>query len=80
MKNFTVDVISPEIRAKIQRSLETSRAIKKRDLRCPYDGFRVGTVFEDAAGHIMFKCQKCKSETVFNFTPYTDKDFRIAPK
>ena len=80
MKTFTVDVISPEIRAKIQRSLEASRKIAKRELRCPYDGFRVGTVCEDAGGHITFKCQKCKNETVFNLTPYTDMDFRIVSK
>ena len=77
-KTFSAAVISPEIRAKIERAAATCESIEKRELRCPYDGFRVGTVFADTGGHVMFKCQKCKTETVFNLTPGTHLDFRRA--
>ena len=75
-KTFTPKVISPEIRAKMEMAAAASLILLKRELRCPHDGFRVGTVFDDTGGHVMFKCQKCKTETVYNLTPGTDLDFR----
>jgi len=76
IKTFTPQVVCPEIRTKIARAVQSSQNVTKRDLRCPYDGFRVGTVFADTGGHVMFKCRKCKREIVFKLTPGTELDFR----
>ena len=76
-KTFDVKVIPTEIREKISKAAETSLVLSNRELRCPYCGFRVGTVYADTGGHIKAKCGKCKVETVFKLTPGTFLDFRI---
>lgn len=78
VKTFSANIIAPEIRAKMEQAENTSQDISYRELRCPYDGFRVGTVYADTGGHLRAKCQKCRRETIFNLTPGTILDFRKA--
>ena len=52
---------------KLLKSYEEAVNLKTREIRCPYCNYVVGEVFEDARGHQLVKCQKCKRKSVINF-------------
>lgn len=56
----------PELRRRVECSLQESYDLEERELRCPYCGFFIQTLFSDCCGHFKAKCPKCKAETVFN--------------
>lgn len=47
-------------------SLNESRGLNQRNLRCPYCDYKIQSVFEDARGHLSIRCNKCKRILVIN--------------
>lgn len=56
----------PELRRRVECSLQESYDLEERKLRCPYCGFLIQTLYSDCSGHFKIKCPKCKAVTVYN--------------
>lgn len=58
--------ITEKNKANLFLSLNEAKGLNQRDLRCPYCGYMIQSVFEDARGHLSVRCNKCKKMLVIN--------------
>ena len=68
--------ISNELQRKMLNAKMSAKFLVKRDLKCPYCDYKIGSVFSDTKGHIEKKCPKCKEILLFFIHPETGCDFR----
>lgn len=57
---------SEVMQKKIERACEAVASQNSRYLKCPYCRHNVVQIFDDTAGHVEGKCQKCGRVTVFD--------------
>lgn len=67
IRSYKVKPMSPEMQAKIRRSLVESADLSERELHCPHCNHYIATLFSDASGHFKAKCGNCKNITIYNF-------------
>ena len=68
--------VPPEIQKKVAISYTESLDLNERELKCPYCGRYVGSLFSDSAGHFKSKCPHCKSVTVYNLGYFRRQHYR----
>ena len=66
IRTYRQKPMATEIKEKVDRSGAEILDLTERELRCPYCGHFIMTLYSDVSGHLSAKCDHCKQITTYN--------------